>query len=243
MSVLGVRRDRTATRVQWSRLAAPSGARRGGLFSHGATGKATGYLFAGNREIPERLAQRHYQCLADDFAAAAGGTDAWGNDGVGDATTGSGKAALDALEAMGAVGPHDGIGFSMGCLNLLNIGKRAPTRLRRLVLTSPVLDPGDIHDNNRGGLATSIETAAGGAGSYAAWIDAHNPNHSAFRAAVIAAGWRILVLRSTDDPICLPAIADAWAAAVGATVISMGAQGHYTGPEYAETIADWLWAA
>jgi pimeloyl-ACP methyl ester carboxylesterase len=214
------------------------------MLAHGATGRATGYLNTGNREIPDRLTQRGYLCLADDLGDGVS-TDGWGNNGVSHPVTGTGRAALDALEAMGATGPHDGIGFSMGCLNLLNIGRLAPTRLRRLVLTCPVVDPTDIHDNDRGGigLAAAIEAAYGGLAGYNANIAARNPNDSAFRAAIIAAGWRIRVYYSTNDPIIMPAIVTAWCTAVGAEAISMGDVGHYTGPENAEAVADCLWAA
>lgn len=215
---------------------------------HGANATSQSYLNVNNREQAERLAQRGYVVLADDFAGAPGGNNAFGNDAVSHLATGSGALAVDGLVALGAVEPVDSVAFSMGACNFLNTLIRQPARFRRAALICPVVGLADMHDNDRGavGLAAMIETAYGGAAGYAAAVGTRDPSAAGFKssvAAAIAGGLSLRVYYSTDDALCVPAVVLAWTAALGIETISLGAVGHYTAPNLADELADYLWAA
>lgn len=120
-----------------------------------------------------------------------------------------------------------------------------PAVVRALAGTFPVVDIQDIRDNNRQGLAASIDTAAGNTPGIApgdAWYAARNPN----RRQANLTGIPQKLWTSSDDPTALPAPAAAYATAVGASVEDMGALNHaYSGstalgPVPINDVATWL---
>lgn len=115
-------------------------------------------------------------------------------------------------------------GTSMGGLVMLNWARANPTLVAGLYLQIPAVNPADIHDNNRGGYASSIETAYGGSGSYAANVGGFNPSAHASDYTSIASN--MLIHYSGDDPICVPSEVTAFASATGATAVNIGNAGH-----------------
>lgn len=113
---------------------------------------------------------------------------------------------------------------SMGSLNVINYMRAYPSRVKAAFLQVPVTDLIYTHDNNVGGWASEIEAAYGGSAGWAAAKIAHSPQ--ANLAEIAALGIPMIVLASTDDPYIPFATAQAFATAVGAEFVSMGAVSH-----------------
>lgn len=88
----------------------------------------------------------------------------------------------------------------------------------------PGTDMNDLHDNNRGGATALIETAYT---NLAGWNAAKATKDPVTNAASVAAVPG-KIYYATDDNVCLPATAAAYAAAAGAnwSLSSLGAVGH-----------------
>lgn len=114
------------------------------------------------------------------------------------------------------------IGESMGGCDVLNWVQRNLGVVAAVALMVPLVDLADVHDNNRGGLASEIETAYGGGAGYAAAVDAHNP----LEFATDLAGIPIKIWNASNDTLIVPATVAAFAAASGAETVDMGAVGH-----------------
>lgn len=167
------------------------------------------------------------------YCGDLGGTQTWGN-----ATSVTASvAALDVLDTE-TTGTPLAVGFSMGATSVLNTAWRNTTRIGRMALVVPVLDLQDIHDNNRGGWAASLEAAYTNLAGLQAAYASRSP---VLRVAdTIALGVDLGIWYSTNDPVCLPAITEDWAGDVGAELFSMGAVGHsLDGLDY-DAIVAWL---
>jgi len=154
------------------------------------------------------------------MAADMGGGDTFGN-ATADAAVSD---AMTYIRANGAnSNPVGLVGGSMGGCVSLNWARTHLADVACIALIIPAVNLEDIRANNRGGYATTIEAAHGGA---AAWQTAR-PTRNPLEYASQLAGIPIAIWYSTDDPICVPAQMNAFAAAHGNTVLnSMGAVGH-----------------
>jgi hypothetical protein len=127
---------------------------------------------------------------------------------------------------------------SMGALAGLRWAKDNPTKVAAILLSIPATSLVDLHDNNRGGYAAEMETAHGVSGTYAGNATIIGKDPAQNTSAIAAIGCPIRLYYSTDDPICVPSATTTFGAAVGAEMISMGAQGHATGSPYSTDEAD-----
>jgi hypothetical protein len=119
-------------------------------------------------------------------------------------------------------------------LSALNWAARNRTRVLAVAATLPVVDLADVHDHDRGGFASEIETAYGGPSGYAEQIGNHNP---AVHVSSLA-GLRFKAWYSNNDPIANAAALTAFVDALGppATAVSLGAIGHFAGTADPEEI-------
>lgn len=108
---------------------------------------------------------------------------------------------------------------SMGSLCALNWARFNPSEVAALALLIPAVDVQDLHANDRGGNAASIEAAFGGAPP-----DSENPAKNAADHARMP----VKLWYSTDDVLVIPQTVEDFAAGVGesAELRSLGDQGH-----------------
>jgi pimeloyl-ACP methyl ester carboxylesterase len=207
------------------RCARPDNSRYGAIFCPGYQGNADVYYQPVYNGPVHALAESGTPCLMADH----GGNSTWGND--------TAMAAMDAaytyLTTTGGAKPGKVFlsGGSMGTLTMLNWAKRNPTKVAGIACALPAVSLTDLHDNRyvdapgtTNPVRALVETAYGGATAYAAAVGTHDPNLTpgAFT------GIPMKLYYSTDDPVALPSIALAFAAAVGSSckVASLGARGH-----------------
>lgn len=115
------------------------------------------------------------------------------------------------------------LGISAGSLAVMRWAMANPTLVRSVSVLLPAVDPQDIYDRDPfgAGIKASISTAYGGRPA-----DSEVP---ALNTALFA-GIPIKMWYSANDPICLPAKAEAFAAATGAETVNLGEQsGGFTG--------------
>lgn len=144
----------------------------------------------------------------------------WGND----AKVGHmGTLLTNAQSSLFASGKVHLLGGSAGATSCLRFAKANPTLVQSLALFIPAVDIQFIYDTNPGGFGfdSQISTAYGGRPS-----DAQNPATS----TPSFTSFPIKIWYSDNDPICTPSSISTFAAAVGATTVSMGSLGHGYGP-------------
>ena len=124
-------------------------------------------------------------------------------------------------------------GVSMGAANVLNWAKANPTYPAAIALFCPALDMQDIWDNDRANLKAWITAAYGGRPP-----DASNPADNAASFSSIP----ICIWYSSTDTVILPAIVEAFAAAVGSNVElrDLGTGGHDVSPVDGLEAGKWL---
>lgn len=209
----------------------PGEVRRPVVFCRGSGGNALTWR-VWDRELG-RLADRGFAVVSTDM----GGADTWGNataiTRVGQSWT---KVKTDA-RTTGNVATDKMllIGTSHGGMNALEYARANPANVAAVVTIVSVIDAQDIQTNNRAGLAAAINTAHGGNVP-----DARNPADNA--AAYAALNIPTRQYYATDDAVCLPAIAEAFATAAGTELVSLGAVGHSGYPAVLDAgdIADFL---
>jgi pimeloyl-ACP methyl ester carboxylesterase len=158
----------------------------------------------------------------------------WGND----AALAGIDAAADLLVLRHRSRPDGVLLFagSMGALGALSWASRNRSRVVALAATLPVVDLADVHDQDRGGFASEIETAYGGREGYADQVAGHNP------AALVATltGLRFKAWYSTNDPIASAPAVEAFVDALGppAAARSLGPIGHSAGTADPEEIVE-----
>lgn len=167
--------------------------------------------------VPAAVANAGFTMLAAGY-----GGDTWGND-TAIARTLEAQSYLQGVMG-GTAGQIALLGGSMGGLNAINYARAYPANVACLALIVPVVDLADMHDNNRGGLAASIETAYGGSSGYAAAVGTKNPAVNTSEIAALNIPTRIWY--STSDTVTTTASQTTFGAAVGATMTSLGAIGH-----------------
>lgn len=200
--------------AEWDVVYATSRSTTPLLYCHGGSATAlTTYASTPEHTLMRTLAQRYTVMTAD-----LGG-DVFANDTH---LTRIGQ-ALDYLAALGASGPALLVGTSMGAGGALAYALAHPERVQAVAGIIPGLDWGDIRDNNRGGVAASIDAA------YSTYVDAtHGPTHSPVRFADdLDAALPVALWTSADDTICTPATAAEFVTLRPQTMrTSMGNQGH-----------------
>lgn len=182
------------------------------------------------KELAQRIPMQRVPAIATDM----GGSSTWGND-TAIAACGSTltylntatKARTDRVVL---------VGLSMGALTVLNWARANPSKVAAIGLFLPAVNLADIHDNDRSGLASAIESAYGGAAGYAA----DGPSHDPANFTSSYTGMPIRIWYSTDDTTAVPSVVTAFGTAVGATLTSMGNVGHSISSLDAVDAAQWL---
>lgn len=199
------------------------GSKRGLIFGHSRGGDAT-QLVAASSSSYKTMRALAASLMLPMLGTDAGGTDNWGN---ATAVTRMGQ-TLSYLRgsAVGAstTDPIILVAQSMGAPTVLNWARANLTSVAAVVLFIPAVNITDVHTNNRGDLTASINSAYGGTWSEAAYGATYNP---ATYAASLA-GVPIQIWTASDDPIVIPSVVTAFAAAVGPSVEvrNLGALGH-----------------
>jgi S-formylglutathione hydrolase FrmB len=202
-------------------IAAWAGGVRGVIYCHGAGTLASNipdYNSLGEMHVYNDLAERYPTLVVD-----AGGANNWGNATsvarIGDAVTHLQGASPGRNAKSGTVLM---IGASMGFLTAMNYAKANPTKVGCIVGLLPVLDLNDFVTNNRGGFASAINTAYGGAYIEATHGPTSNPYN--YRASITTP---MQIYTASDDPWCIPSIATAFDSAVAScTQYDVGALSH-----------------
>lgn len=202
------------------------------IFCHGLNGQAWHPVNYPDPVLDE-LAQRGFPIMSPDL----GGVATWGN-------TASQTKLADARAYMQAsMGAKAGgvllWAGSMGTLTALNFLRNNPTLVLGMAAGLPAVDLADLHDNAvaRGITEASIDTAYANHAGYVAALPTHNPSQGDFAAVAD----KIRLWYSTDDPTTIPARVTAFAAASGATAVSMGATGgHVFDADFAIDVCDYL---
>lgn len=182
------------------------------------------------RDEPYSLARYGITSLAADL----GGGETYGN-----ATADAGmNDALTFLKANGANDTPVGLlGGSMGGAVAANWTRTHLASVACIAMLIPALDLEDIRSNNRGGFASSIESAYGGNTAWQATRLTRNPVEFAAALASIP----IAIWYSTNDDVCLPARINAFADSHGNTeLFSIGAVGHTAFVADGMEIANWM---
>ena len=196
----------------------PATPKSGVMFVHGAGSTSLYCLLDDGKQgrLTRKIASAGYTGWSHDN----GGPQTWGND-LALLRMSSGRDALRSQPGVTSGGKIALVSASMGGLNSLAwIGAwtagGGPSPVSCVVSVIPVLDLTDIHTNNRGGFASLINAAYGGAYSEASYGATHNPMTMA--QAGRFTGIPMLIFYGTSDTICLPGRAQAFAAAVGSSV-------------------------
>jgi predicted esterase len=196
------------------------------LWAHGRGGSGVNETqIADNFRVMNGVSCGNYPILSMDM----GGQTTWGND------TAIAKVTDAKTYAQGTLGGKAGKvllwGGSMGSLVVLNWAAANPTLVAAVACALPANSLVDLHDNNRGGFKTEIETAHG-TGVLASFVGnatatAHDPTQQA--ANLIS--FPIKLWYSTDDTTVVPSTVTAFQTAVNTAggncqIQSMGAIGH-----------------
>jgi len=146
---------------------------------------------------------------------------------------GDGKTYIQSDPWSAAAGPVGSLAESMGTLLAILYALANPTHISAMALALPLVDFLAFYSENRGGFASEISTARGGAPD--STVDPMS------RAADIAAlDIPIKLWASSDDTLTPLDEAQAFATAVGAECVDMGAVGHATYDAFAAEAADFL---
>lgn len=190
------------------------------IYCHGAGELCAGFMNNPRSAIYAAMVQYGYTVLSCDLA----GTQTWGND-TAMARIAEAKTYLQAQPKVSA-GPVIMMGQSMGALNSLIYAKANPSNVICVIGMIPVIDVTDIHTNNRGGLASTINSCYSGGWSEATYGATKNP------ATIAAAGGfddtRIQLWYGASDSLCLPALAAGF-------VTDSGCEGHSISGGHEET--------
>lgn len=182
--------------------------RRGLLYAHGAgSDYREGLTYGAIKNILFDTAIDRL-VVGSDFAG-----NGWGNN----ASMSRMTTAYDHAVAQGAKSDKVAVmGLSMGGQNSLVWAAENPSKVSCIVLAIPVIDVTDIHTNNRGGSAASINSAYAGGWSQGVYGTAKNPLTLAQAGAF--AQIPILLMYGTGDTLCLPSKAEEFAGIVGSNV-------------------------
>lgn len=191
--------------------------RPGGIFAHSLGTTATlGMANPGTNDTGAfqwTLAERGVPVFAGDFAGAS----AFGNaDSLSRVTDG-----ISFFRTAGYASSSKKIiatGQSMGGLTILNYARANPTAFSMIALAAPAINLQDLYDNNRSDTTAFISAAYGGV-----------PNYSLYSPWAYRGSFPdipMIIFYSEDDPVCIPTYTQQFAAATGATLVSLGSVGH-----------------
>lgn len=184
----------------------------------------------------------HRMCDAFEVTAVGadlGGTSTWGN--------AASITALDALITWAGTNHNTSTskvalyGTSHGALTALNWAMRNPSKVAAIALTIPAVSLQGIHDRDPAalGLQAAIDAAYTNHAGYLAALSARDPSTADNLRTLRALGPVTRVWYSTTDNIIDVPEVTTFGAGTGATLTSIGAQGHGLGTSQAE-VADWL---
>lgn len=187
--------------------------RMGVLYCHGAgtLGADQGSAADGLKAVLAALAERWPLGCAD-----LGGAFTWGN-ATARTAVGTEKTAIQSAGA--ASGKVALVGGSMGAATALNFARANPTLVASVSLILPAVDLNDIHDNNRGGYAASINAAVGGDPSAVA-------NSSPAGADWTGVSIPMKAWYASDDAIVIASTVTTFMTARSGTAVNVGALGH-----------------
>lgn len=171
------------------------------------------------------------------ISAAFGGGNQWGND---TAQTRIGQAWTYVKTALGTrTDKFVGIGVSKGATALLNYTRNNPANVAALLLIVPAVNLTDIHDNNRSGLAASIETAYTNLAGWQAGAATHDPalNTATHASQAIPT----FIFYGDGDTTVTPSSVTSFASAVGATAQQITGTDHLTTAPALNPVSD-VWA-
>lgn len=217
----------------WRGRTRPSSAKRPLLCSMGLNSTPDTSLIAPQIGLA-RWADAGLVALHGDF----GGTTTWGND-TAQSRISEGWAWIKANLPC-ASDKVILVGESMGGLDVLNWAHAHLSSVAAIALCFPALDLADLHDNNYspvflpGGSRAPVEAAYGGLAGYQAAEPTHNPN----RYAGDFSGIPIFIQYSSNDPICVTPITEAFGSACGATMDNEGPVFHGFGALSRDAIYD-----
>lgn len=161
----------------------------------------------------------------------------WGND-TAQTRAGTGKTYMQGATWSAASGKVLLSGGSMGGLLALLWALNNPTLVAAVAVGIPVVSPINVHDNNRGSFAASIEAAYTNLAGWNAAKATHDPLTLASSFASL--GVPIKVWASNTDTITLISEAQSFATTAGATLVNMGDIGHAVYATYAAEAAAFL---
>lgn len=205
------------------------------IYCHGATGTAATVAGDVNETKLLRLLSRRFLVLVSDW-----GFDTYAND-TGIARLVEGIAAARAARNVTA-DPAVLVGMSMGFGVAAAYTLANPTQVRAIAGMIPLSDLNDVVVNNRGGLASAVHAAYGGAYSNTVHGPTHNP---LLLAPDLPVDLPIRLWSSSNDTFVPPSTTDALVTARPQTVrTNMGAKGHSTASIAGsqQAIADWCFA-
>ena len=210
----------------------PVSARRGTMFVHGAGSDATYCIAPYGKQ--STTTGRIVETGTVAFSGDIGGTTTWGN-ATAMARMSSAYTYLQGRTGV-APGPVALVSGSMGGLTSLNWAAQNRDKVACVVTVIPVINPNDIVVNNRDGYAASVNSAYAGGWSQATYGSTYNPLTLA--QAGKFAGLPILIFYGLTDTLCVPAQAEAFAAAVGSTVTLVPLPTGHEEATYASVDAD-----
>lgn len=204
----------------WGRTYQPDASKRPVIYFTGANGDDRDFFntAASGSQIAPRLVD-----VRIPFISAAFGSPpyAWGND---TSQTRIGQAWTQVKAALGTkTDKFVGIGVSKGATALLNYTRNNPANVAALLLIVPAVNVDDIYTNNRNGLATEIDTAYGGAGSWSTAKATHDPSLNEATHASQAIPMKLIY--GDSDTTVIPSTVTGFASAVGASVITQAEAG------------------
>jgi pimeloyl-ACP methyl ester carboxylesterase len=127
------------------------------------------------------------------------------------------------------------VAISLGALLALNWARQNLSLVAAIALITPAVDLMDVHDNTPA-YASEIEARYTDLAGLTAGLSTHSPVvYGAQLAGIPIRNWY-----STDDTVCRPSTQTAFAAASGATNVSLGAVGHGPGALTGNEVASFL---
>jgi pimeloyl-ACP methyl ester carboxylesterase len=179
------------------------------------------------------MVERGFLVMEADWSSATH----WGNP-TSQARVATAKTYVQAAPYSAKAGKVCLYGRSMGGLLAVLYALANPSAVQAMALVHPAVGLIDIHDNNRGGYATEIETAYGGGAGWNAAKASHDALSRTLEYAAL--GIPTKVWYSPDDPIVVASVVTAWADAIDAELVDMGAIGHSASASMPAEVATFL---
>lgn len=220
---------------------AHDGTKRGVVFCHGNTADATQTIGQtpapsqpGTARLLKAIADAGFPVIGCDF-----GGNNWGNQ-ASVALVAAAVTYLQGPDVNAKAGTVLLVGQSMGNATAMVYALNYPSKVAGILGAIPVSDINDIEVNNRGGNASYINAAYGGAWSQATYGAAHNP--TTFAGSLT--GIPIKLWYANDDAVVLPSTVTTLAGECGAVTVNLGNVGGHgdgaVGSVPTQDAIDWL---